>query len=93
MGFFLVMKAELVRSLTIMRRYWFATVIGIIVGYGMLVGLILGFTAGMSNMLPPETVAEIANGVDRGVTCFKNKDVIRARIDPQAAFTQSGTTL
>jgi len=42
MGFFLVLKAELVRSLIIMRRYWFATVIGMLMGYGMLMALILG---------------------------------------------------
>ncbi|MCC6489577.1 MAG: ABC transporter permease [Candidatus Hydrogenedentes bacterium] len=46
MGFFLVMKAELVRSFIIMRRYWFATVMGMIVGYGMLIGLIFGFRSG-----------------------------------------------
>jgi len=40
MGFFLVMKAELVRGLIIMRRYWFRTVTGMVVGYGMLAGLI-----------------------------------------------------
>lgn len=43
MGFLLVLKAELTRSLIIMKRYWFATVIGIIVGYGMLAALIYGF--------------------------------------------------
>ena len=46
MGFFLVMKAELVRAFIIMRRYWFATVMGMIVGYGMLIGLIFGFRSG-----------------------------------------------
>ena len=40
MGFFLVLKAEIVRSLIIMRRYWFATAIGMVVGYGMLFGLV-----------------------------------------------------
>lgn len=43
MGFFLVMKAELVRSFIIMRRYWFSTLMGIVIGYGLLMGLILGF--------------------------------------------------
>jgi len=43
MGFLLVMKAEIVRSLIIMRRYWFRTVTGIVLGYGMLMVLIAGF--------------------------------------------------
>lgn len=43
MGFFLVMKAELVRSWIIMRRYWFRTIVGMIMGYGMLMILIAGF--------------------------------------------------
>jgi hypothetical protein len=42
-GFFLVMKAELVREYTIMRRYWFRSLIGIAMGYGMLMVLIVGF--------------------------------------------------
>jgi hypothetical protein len=43
MGFFLVLKAELVRSFIIMRRYWFATLTGLLVGYGFLILLILAF--------------------------------------------------
>jgi len=43
MGFFLVMKAELVRTFIIMRRYWFRTITGMIIGYGMLLMLVLGF--------------------------------------------------
>ncbi len=43
MGFFLVMKAELVRTWIIMRRYWFRTVTGMIMGYGMLMVMIAGF--------------------------------------------------
>lgn len=43
MGFFLVMKAEIVRSLIIMRRYWFRTLTGMAIGYGMLMVLIIGF--------------------------------------------------
>lgn len=45
MGFFLVLRAELVRSLIIMKRYWFATVIGILIGYGMLAMLAYAFLA------------------------------------------------
>lgn len=43
MSFLLVMKAEIVRSFIIMRRYWFRTVTGMIIGYGMLMVLIAGF--------------------------------------------------
>ncbi len=45
MGFFLVLKAELVRTWIIMRRYWFATLTSLIVGYGVLLLLIVGFMA------------------------------------------------
>ena len=45
MGFFLVLKAEVVRSFIIMRRYWFATLTGLIVGYGFLMMLIIAFVA------------------------------------------------
>ncbi len=43
MGFFLVMKAEIVRSWIITRRYWFRTVTGLVLSYGMLLVLVLGF--------------------------------------------------
>jgi hypothetical protein len=43
MGFFLVMKAEVVRSFIVMRRYWFRTLTGMVIGYGMLMVLIAGF--------------------------------------------------
>ncbi|GMW02692.1 MAG: hypothetical protein AMXMBFR84_38280 [Candidatus Hydrogenedentota bacterium] len=46
MGFFLVMKAELVRGFIIMRRYWFKTMVGMIMGYGMLVGIIMALSSG-----------------------------------------------
>lgn len=42
-SFFLVMKAEVVRTWIIMRRYWFRTLTGMIIGYGMLMVLIAGF--------------------------------------------------
>jgi ABC-type polysaccharide/polyol phosphate export permease len=68
MGFFLVMKAEIVRSWIIMRRYWFRTLTGIIVGYGMLMILIVGFMSKgcQPQDTPPasrqETVAASDNG-------------------------------
>ena len=43
MGFLLVMKAEIVRSWIMTRRYWFRSITGIIIGYGMLMVLIAGF--------------------------------------------------
>jgi len=43
MGFLLVMKAEIVRSFIIMRRYWFRSLTGMVIGYGMLMVLIAGF--------------------------------------------------
>ncbi|HOE65872.1 MAG TPA: hypothetical protein PLO62_05050 [Candidatus Hydrogenedentes bacterium] len=46
MGLFLVLKAEVVRSLITMRRYWLASLIGLIIGYGMLIALIWAFTTG-----------------------------------------------
>lgn len=45
MGFLLVMKAEIVRSFIIMRRYWFASLIGMVMGYGFLMGLVYAFFA------------------------------------------------
>ena len=56
MGFFLVLKAELVRMFIIMRRYWFATAIGIAIGYGMLITIIFAFMANR------DTVAAQAGG-------------------------------
>lgn len=37
------MKAEIVRSFIITRRYWFRSLTGMIIGYGMLMVLIAGF--------------------------------------------------
>jgi ABC-2 type transport system permease protein len=45
MGFLLVVKAELMRSLIIMRRYWFRTLIGLVLSYGMLMMFVLMFVA------------------------------------------------
>lgn len=55
MGFLLVMKAELIRSFIITRRYWFRTMISIFIGYGMLLVLIYGF------MTSREAVQETMN--------------------------------
>jgi hypothetical protein len=45
MGFLLVLKAEVVRGLIIMRRYWFATITGMIISYGFLMAVILAFVS------------------------------------------------
>lgn len=56
MGFFLVMKAELVRSWIITRRYWFRTLIGMAIGYGMLMVLIAGVMQGGIPNMPTDPV-------------------------------------
>lgn len=67
MGFFLVMKAEIVRSIIIMRRYWFRTLTGMIIGYGMLMVLIAGFMYSQGDRQPPpDSPAPIAGPVDPG---------------------------
>ena len=43
MSFLLVIKAEVVRSMIVLRRYWFRTLTGMVMGYGMLLVLITGF--------------------------------------------------
>lgn len=47
MGFFLVLKAEVVRTMIISRRYWFATLTALIVGCIMFTGMFYGFLAGI----------------------------------------------
>ncbi|MBI2426173.1 MAG: hypothetical protein HYV27_25340 [Candidatus Hydrogenedentes bacterium] len=42
-GFFLIIKAEIVRSFIIARRYWFRSLTGMVIGYGMLMVMIAGF--------------------------------------------------
>lgn len=79
MGFFLVLKAELVRSWIIMRRYWFATLTSMIVGYGMLMLLIVGFMARREEMtdaltgrfgVDPERATNAALGFIIGIFAF-----------------------
>jgi hypothetical protein len=55
MGFFLVMKAEIVRTWIVTRRYWFRTLMGMAIGYGMLMVLIVGF------MTNPNSVQDTLN--------------------------------
>lgn len=57
MGFFLVMKAELTKTFIIMRRYWFATLTGLAVGWGMMMVLVLAFMSGGG-----EAVGEMVKG-------------------------------
>jgi len=63
-GFLLVTKAEVKRMLIIMRRYWFATAIGIVIGYSILMMVIVAF---MNNR---ETVEEAAGSFGEGATNF-----------------------
>lgn len=73
MGFFLVMKAELVRSWIITRRYWFRTVIGMAVGYGMLMVLITGILSGGVGgdwKTDPEKATNFALGFIVGMFAF-----------------------
>lgn len=62
MGFLLVMKAEVVRGMIIMRRYWFRTVTGMVIGYTMLVGLIVAF------MQKGDEVSHVTSGFSDATT-------------------------
>ena len=67
MGFLLVMKAELVRGLIIMRRYWFRTITGMVIGYAMLAGLIYAvMNAGQSDA--PTGIAEKMSNPEGAIT-------------------------
>ena len=50
MSFLLVIKAEIVRTLIIMRRYWLRTIMSMVMGYGMLLVLIAGFMISRSEV-------------------------------------------
>mgnify|MGYP005837676835 CR=1 FL=1 len=63
-GFLLVLKAEVVRAFIVMRRYWFASVIGIIMGYGTLITLVYGL------MHTPTAVKEMAEKAINGILGF-----------------------
>lgn len=56
-GYFIILWAEIVRSLIIMRRYWFAALIGLGLGYSMLMGMIGAFVFASGN----ESVRAMAN--------------------------------
>lgn len=56
MGFFLVMKAEMVRSWIITRRYWFRTLLGLLIGYGMMMVLIAGLLRGDTPNIPTDPI-------------------------------------
>ncbi len=73
MGFLLVIKADLVRGFTIMRRYWFATLTSMLVGYGMMLVLILGFMAGtgkVNAMMQGQQATNMALGLVIGMFAF-----------------------
>lgn len=79
MSILLVIKAELVRTFIIMRRYWFATITSLIVGYGMLLLLIVGFMARRDEVsgaietrlgVDPESATNAALGFIIGMFAF-----------------------
>jgi ABC-2 type transport system permease protein len=70
MGFFLVMKAEIVRSFIVMRRYWFATATGMVVGYGVFMTLIFGFMRGTVDVAWAQKAMGGAFGLVIGMFAF-----------------------
>lgn len=77
MGFFLVMKAELVRVFIVMRRYWFRTITGMVIGYGMLMVLVAGFIysrpeveQGLSKFSDPAAATNFVLGFIIGMYAF-----------------------
>ena len=90
MGFFLVMKAELVRSWIITRRYWFRTIIGMAIGYGMLMVLIAGVLNGGVGgdwKTDPEKATNFALGFIIGMFAF---GILGAYTQGLQAMAQSG---
>ncbi|MBI3117957.1 MAG: hypothetical protein HYZ00_04690 [Candidatus Hydrogenedentes bacterium] len=65
MGFLLIMKAELVKSLVISRRYWFRTLTSFVVGYGMLVLLIAGVSQTGDDITATDTAQVFTFKLDR----------------------------
>jgi len=63
------MKAEIVRSSIIMRRYWFRTLTGMIIGYGTLAGMIMAFMqkGGDANVATRFTDVETATNTTLGL--------------------------
>ena len=62
-GFLLILKAELIRSFIMMRRYWFAAMIGIMLGYGMLITLVYGLMFAAQEQWVKDMAAKAINGV------------------------------
>jgi ABC-type polysaccharide/polyol phosphate export permease len=62
MGFFLVMKAEMVRTFIIMRRYWFRTITGMIIGYAILLMFVLGVMA--NRQVVEQSIQDMTRGQD-----------------------------
>ena len=62
MGFFLVMKAEMVRNFIIMRRYWFRTITGMIIGYTVLLIFVLGVMSNRQGI--EEQIQNMTRGQD-----------------------------
>ena len=58
------MRAEVTRSFIIMRRYWFATIISLVVGYGFMMSLIYAF------MYNKDAATKIADQATSGALGF-----------------------
>jgi hypothetical protein len=62
-GFGLTIHAELARAFIIMRRYWFATVIAMAMGYGTLIGIVYGLIFASQSEMVTDMAARAINGI------------------------------
>lgn len=63
LGFLLILKAELVRAFIIMRRYWFAAIIGLVMGYGTLLALVYGLMFASESAAVTDMADKMISGV------------------------------
>lgn len=62
-GFILVLKAEITRTLIIMRRYWFASILGLAMGYGTLIVMVYGLMFAAQSEVVQDLVHRVINGI------------------------------
>ena len=60
-GFLHLIKAEWLRSFIVMRRYWFRSIIGLVLGYGMMLMLVYGF------IYSQDTIADRVGAGDQAI--------------------------
>lgn len=70
MGFLLVLKAEIVRTLIITRRYWFATLMALIVGMFMFTTMLYLFLSGVAGGNLAAYATEKGLGLVIGIFAF-----------------------